>query len=83
MTAKSAYMTVPVALALVPSLSSTSPCPGSHPTLGLDKLDMSYRELLAIPLELYKGAAAQDKLNNLVWVDFSNNKITKLPGKHF
>ena len=50
---------------------------------GLDKLDMSYRELLEIPLELYKGAAAQDKLDCLVWADFSNNKITELPATAF
>ena len=46
---------------------------------GLDKMDMSYNKMMEIPKSLFHGRDAQDRIGNLVWADFSNNKIEAIP----
>lgn len=47
--------------------------------LGLDKLDLSVKELRSLPVTLYKGKEAQTKLTYLVFVDLSFNMIEDVP----
>lgn len=48
-------------------------------TLGLDKMDISVRELRKLPLEMYKGKDAQTKLTYVVLADWSHNMIEEIP----
>lgn len=47
--------------------------------LGLDKLDISVREIRTLPTTLYKGKDAQAKLTYVVFADLSHNKIEDIP----
>lgn len=47
--------------------------------LGLDRIDMSVRQLREIPHELFRGLAAQQRLSYVVAMDFSRNLLESLP----
>lgn len=48
---------------------------------GLDKLDLSVRDLRTLPSDLYESEAAQTKLTYLVFCDLSRNLLDRLPNE--
>eukprot|EP01039_Chlorochromonas_danica_P010842 gene10842-12052_t len=47
--------------------------------LGLDRIDLSVRQLREVPSDLFRGLAAQQRLAYVVAMDFSRNLLEALP----
>ncbi|KAJ8598447.1 hypothetical protein CTAYLR_006876 [Chrysophaeum taylorii] len=50
---------------------------------GLDRLEATFRDLRVVPREMFASLAARERLADVVWADFGDNRLEVLPSEGF